>query len=313
MINSTSNSEYTFHTSSDASSRIEKTDDLHNENNYCNKEQGRSCKKPRKLKLDINLPNTHFCKPVKQILKGELKFWPTCDPNIRDCNGGPEIYGMDEEGVIKKWYCYHDDDRKRINRGGLSFPEFLLVKYGETQKKELIWNDRDWLLTKVGHTNVSEPVKKTLLKTWLIDCFQEDLVKDPRERSFDDYKWMFDLKIDQLADEYELGIGKKGHMLDDIWENCKKVQGDNTYWWHDQKSKGEERRELGINIEEYDPPIVHVETFEIKRYSFDSGQNFICVTKELMDTLPLGRENGARFRDMIRKEVDSRRRVYRMT
>ncbi|GKA31080.1 retrovirus-related pol polyprotein from transposon TNT 1-94 [Tanacetum coccineum] len=146
MINSTSNSEYTFHTSSDASSRVEKTDDLHNENNYCNQEQRRSCKKPRKLKFDINLPNTHFCKPVKQILKGELKFWPTCDPNIRECNGGPEIYGMDEEGVIKN-------------------------------------------------------------------------VKDPRERSFDDYKWMFDLEVDQLADEYELGIGKKGHMLDDIWEN----------------------------------------------------------------------------------------------
>nr|GEW11596.1 hypothetical protein [Tanacetum cinerariifolium] len=64
-----------------------------------------------------------------------------------------------------------------------------------------------------------------------------DLVKDPRERSFDDYKWMFDLEVDQLADEYELDIGKKGHMLDDIWENCKKVQWDNTYWWHDQKSE----------------------------------------------------------------------------
>ncbi|GKB49592.1 putative reverse transcriptase domain-containing protein [Tanacetum coccineum] len=115
MINSTSNNEYTFHASSDASSRVEKTDDLHNENNYCNQEQGRS-------------------------------------------------------------------------------------------------------------------------------------LKDPRERSFDDYKWMFDLEVDQLADEYELGIGKKGHMLDDIWENCKKVQGDNTYWWHDQKSEEEERRELGINI-----------------------------------------------------------------
>ncbi|GJU40794.1 reverse transcriptase domain-containing protein, partial [Tanacetum coccineum] len=96
MINSTSNKEYTFHTSSDASSRVEQTNDLHNENNYCNQEQG-------------------------------------------------------------------------------------------------------WSL------------------------------KDPRERSFDDYKWMFDLEVDQLADEYELGIRKKGHMLDDIWENCKKVQGDNTY------------------------------------------------------------------------------------
>ncbi|GKB43596.1 hypothetical protein Tco_0888538 [Tanacetum coccineum] len=124
---------------------------------------------------------------------------------------------------------------------------------------------------------------------------------------------MFDLEVDQLADEYELGIGKKRHMLDDIWKNYKKVQGDNTYCWHDKKSEEEERRELGINIEEYDPQRVHVETFKIKRYSFDSGQNFICVSKELMDALSLGRENGARFRDMIRKEVDIGRRIHRKT
>ncbi|GJV57884.1 reverse transcriptase domain-containing protein [Tanacetum coccineum] len=68
---------------------------------------------------------------------------------------------------------------------------------------------KDWLLTKVGHTNICEPVKKALLKTWLLDSFKEELVKDPRSRSFDDYKWMFDLEVNQLADEYELGIGKK--------------------------------------------------------------------------------------------------------
>ncbi|GJR67683.1 hypothetical protein Tco_0013748 [Tanacetum coccineum] len=165
---------------------------------------------------------------------------------------------MNEDGNLKKWSCYLDIDRGNIKGSGLSFPEFLLVKYGEIQKKELIWDDRyeewcnknlnpdtptlrftsvqeyhtprpkdypfkDWLLTKVGHTEVSEPVKKTLLKTWLLDCFKEELVKDPRLRSFDDYKWMFDLEIDQLADEYELGIGKKGHMLEDIWGNCRKV------------------------------------------------------------------------------------------
>ncbi|GJY41980.1 phospholipase-like protein [Tanacetum coccineum] len=188
---------------------------------------------------------------------------------------------------------------EKINGAELSFPEFLLVKYGENQEKGLVWDERfkewcinnpntptsrntkdqenlnprpkdypfkDWLLTKVGHTNV---------------------MKDPRERSFDDYKWMFDVEIDQLADEYELGIGKKGHILEDIWENCRKVQGDNTYWWHDQKSEKEER------------------------YSFDTGQSFICVTKELMDALPMGRENRSRFRDMIRKEVDSGRRIHR--
>ncbi|GJZ82500.1 reverse transcriptase domain-containing protein [Tanacetum coccineum] len=154
MINMTSN------TPSDASSRVEETNGVHT---Y--QEQGRSHKKPRKLKFDINLPSMHFCKPVKQILEGELKFWPIGDPNIKECNGGHEM----------------------------------------------------------------------------------------------------------------------------------KVQGDNTYWWHDYKSEDEERKQLGIDIEEYDPPMVHVETFELKRYSFDTGQNFICVTKELMDALSLGRENGSRF------------------
>ncbi|GJS40343.1 DNA-binding pseudobarrel domain-containing protein [Tanacetum coccineum] len=196
--------------------------------------------------------------------------------------------------------------RRRIG-DSLSFPDILLVKYGETQEKELIWDDRfeewrnnnpspdtptsrfttvqenlnpkpkdypfkDWLLTKVGHTDVSEPVKKTLLKKWLLDCFKKELIKDPRSRSFDDYKWMFNLEIYQLADKYELGIGKKGHMLDDIWENCKKVQGDNTCWWHDKKSEEEERRQR------------------------------LNTTEKLMDALPLGIENGSRFRDMNPKE-----------
>nr|GEY54407.1 ribonuclease H-like domain-containing protein [Tanacetum cinerariifolium] len=52
------------------------------------------------------------------------------------------------------------------------------------------------------------------------------------ERSFDDYKWVFDHEIEQLADEYELGIGKKGHILDMIWENCKNIKGKTKEWWH---------------------------------------------------------------------------------
>ncbi|GKE06996.1 hypothetical protein Tco_1399014 [Tanacetum coccineum] len=348
MINSIHNEESPSlsSTPSDKSSRFEKSDNL--QNNYDNHIQERRSKKTRILKSNTNLPNLHFCKHVKQICNGILKVWPTCDPTLKACNRGIEVYGMNEEGNLKRWYCYLDDDRGSIKGGGLSLPEFLLVKYEEVQEKELIWDNRyeewynensspntptlrftsiqedykprpkdypfkDCLLTKVGHTKVSEPVKKALLKTWLLDCFQEELVKDLRSRSFDVYKWMFDLEVDQLADEYELRIGKKGHMLDDIWENFKKVQGDNTYWWHDQKSQEEERRELGINIEEYDPPMVHVETFKVKRYSFDSGQNFICVTKELMDALPLGRENGSRFRDMICKEVDNGRRINKKT
>ncbi|GJR71810.1 hypothetical protein Tco_0084175 [Tanacetum coccineum] len=169
---------------------------------------------------------------------------------MKVCNGGNEIYGMDEEGVLKFWYCYLDNDRKSIKGGGLSFHEFLLVRYGESQEKDLIWDHRTHRL------------------------------KDPRSRSFNDYKWMFDLEIDQLADEYELGIGKKGHMLDDIWENYKKVQRDNTYWWHDHGLEENERQETGLDMEEYAPP---KQGIGIRRLPYSS----LCDKKGSVWALPL--------------------------
>nr|GFA55867.1 RNA-directed DNA polymerase, eukaryota, reverse transcriptase zinc-binding domain protein [Tanacetum cinerariifolium] len=105
-------------------------------------------------------------------------------------------------------------------------------------------------------------------------------IEDPLSRSFYDYKWVFDLEIGQLADEYELGMGKKGHILDKIWEYCKKVHKDSTYWWHGHGFGEDERDTMGIEIHEYDPPKVQSETFEVKRCSFKSGQSFVCVTKE---------------------------------
>ncbi|GJV00127.1 putative reverse transcriptase domain-containing protein [Tanacetum coccineum] len=54
--------------------------------------------------------------------------------------------------------------------------------------------------------------------------------------------------------EYELRIGKKGHMFDKIWKYYKKVHKDSTYWWNDHGFKKDVRDEIGIEIEEYDPP-----------------------------------------------------------
>ncbi|GKC31385.1 hypothetical protein Tco_1038679 [Tanacetum coccineum] len=141
---------------------------------------------------------------------GELMFWPTCDPNKEQCNGGIEVYVIDEEGTLKKWYF--DGDRGKVEKGTENF---------NLRPKD--YHFKDWLLTRVGHTDVSNPVKETLLKTWLVNCFQEDLVKDPQARSFDDYKFMFVVEIDLLANEYDIRMGKKGHILDDIWEYYKKV------------------------------------------------------------------------------------------
>nr|GEX35024.1 hypothetical protein [Tanacetum cinerariifolium] len=80
-------------------------------------------------------------------------------------------------------------------------------------------------------TEMNEWIKKLQESAEVINCFKEalDPDKDLRGRSFDDYRWVFDLEIEQLADEYKLGIRKKDHMLEMIWENCKNIQGSSSY------------------------------------------------------------------------------------
>ncbi|GJR35844.1 hypothetical protein Tco_1211528 [Tanacetum coccineum] len=183
---------------------------------------------------------------------------------------------------------------------------------------------RDYRTDLRFNTTAGNPVKDILLKLNLpdhrsiltdskeyikmdmevIDCFKEalDRDKDPMERSFDDYKWVFDLEIEQLADEYEFGIRKKGHILDMIWENCKNIQGKSKEWWYDYWLEEDEKQENGDK--KYDPPMVHMETFKITRYLFNNRNSFICVIDEIKDTLSLGRENESRFRKMIRHEIN---------
>ncbi|GKE28515.1 hypothetical protein Tco_1443899, partial [Tanacetum coccineum] len=69
------------------------------------------------------------------------------------------------------------------------------------------------------------------------------------------------------------------------------IQGKAKEWWYDYWLEEVEKWENGDT--KYDPPLVHMETFEITRYSFDNGNSFIYVTDEIKDTLSLGRENGS--------------------
>ncbi|GJV83800.1 phospholipase-like protein, partial [Tanacetum coccineum] len=196
--------------------------------------------KKRKINLDENVPRAHFCNPIKQNIREQTKMWPSCDPNKKLCDGGVEISRVSKIGNLRFWYCNYDNERRNIKGKGLSFPDFLLAKYGKIQTNALVWDNRyaewcdispssevssqesnnprprdytfrEWTFIKVEHTDISEPVKKAILKLWLIDCFQDDsaLVNNPTHRSFNDYTWEFNLEIDKLADEYELGIGKK--------------------------------------------------------------------------------------------------------
>ncbi|GKD14807.1 hypothetical protein Tco_1199214 [Tanacetum coccineum] len=106
----------------------------------------------------------------------------------------------------------------------------------------------------------------------------------------------------QLDNEYKIKIGEKGRVLKEIWAECKRAHCKDKDWWYDYWYEDEEK--LDIGNDKYDPPKVHSETFEITKYRFNNGFSFICVNNESHETLSLGRNNGSRFRKMIKEEME---------
>ncbi|GJS64366.1 RNA-directed DNA polymerase, eukaryota, reverse transcriptase zinc-binding domain protein [Tanacetum coccineum] len=104
---------------------------------------------------------------------------------------------------------------------------------------------KEWLKVKVGHTNVSKTVKNVVLNEWVLNSLRKSQILQ---------------KL--LANEYELRIGKKGYILDDILEKCKQVHEETTYPWHDEGFEEEDRWESGLYEKYYNPPQVCIETFE---------------------------------------------------
>ncbi|GJS37169.1 hypothetical protein Tco_0535551 [Tanacetum coccineum] len=149
------------------------------------------------------------------------------------------------------------------------------AKYGKSQTSALVWDNRyaEWCDV-CPSSEVSS---------------QESNKPRPRDYTFR---------------EWTLIKGKKGHILDKIWEYCNQVHN-KIYEWHNYEFENEECEEIGIEDKDYHPPEVQVETFEVKKYLFKGGQSFICVTKDLDNILPLGRKTGSKFKEMIRKEVEN--------
>ncbi|GKA49325.1 phospholipase-like protein [Tanacetum coccineum] len=121
---------------------------------------------------------------------------------------------------------------------------------------------------------------------------------------------VFNNEIEHLSNEYILRIGKKGYVLDDVWEKCKQNYKKTNEAWHDKAYEEDEMWRSGDEKTDYDPPYVNVKTFEVKKYSFKQGRSFICITDHEDEALPLGRVNGARFKAMIRKELEGNKCVH---
>ncbi|GJX15325.1 zinc knuckle CX2CX4HX4C containing protein [Tanacetum coccineum] len=276
----------------------------------------------KRLKISEDSTTKHFCKPIIQECDKDLKAWPSCSPFRNKCDGRHEIYRI---GKTKYWFFPNDNIRKEMQGGRVSFSNYLLIIYGSCQVEDSIWSKRyskwcnenshdkkprprdytfkEWVKFKEGHLDISKLVRKDLLRLWVIDRFTEasDPDKNPLERCLDEYKWLFHSEIEELADEYEIKIGEKGQILKDIWENVKE-RCKNKDLWYDYWYEDEEKTKLGNK--DYNPPMVHIETFEVTKYKFDNRCSFICVSGENNETLSLGRKNGSRFRKMIMEEME---------
>ncbi|GKA86640.1 hypothetical protein Tco_0808351 [Tanacetum coccineum] len=178
--------------------------------------------------------------------------------------------------------------------GGVSFLNFLIIRYGSCQVEDSVWSKRysewcnenspdkkprardytfkEWVKLKKGHLDISKSVTKDLFRLWVIDQFTEalDPDKDPLERCLDEYNW--------------------------------RARSKNKDWWYDYWYEDEEKTKLGN--EDYDPPKVHIDLFEVTKYKFNNRCSFICVNGDNNETLSLGRKNGSRFRKMIMEEME---------
>ncbi|GKB32432.1 hypothetical protein Tco_0871833 [Tanacetum coccineum] len=78
-----------------------------------------------------------------------------------------------------------------------------------------------------------------MFNEWILDNFNVDEayskeIGNPYSRRVDEYKQVFDNEVEQLSNKYMLRIGKKGYVLDDVWEKCEQYHGRALDPWHNE-------------------------------------------------------------------------------
>ncbi|GKC98381.1 phospholipase-like protein [Tanacetum coccineum] len=115
--------------------------------------------------------------------------------------------------------------------------------------EDSVWSKRysEWC-NENSHDKKPRPRDYTF-KEWVIDKSTEalDPDKDPFGRCLYEYNWAFPKEIEQLADEYEIKIGEKGQVLEEIWTKCKRARCKDKDWWYDYWYEDEEKMALGKN------------------------------------------------------------------
>ncbi|GKD17478.1 hypothetical protein Tco_1206636 [Tanacetum coccineum] len=136
---------------------------------------------------------------------------------------------------------------------------------------------------KIGHDNQHESDREFIFNEWILDSYdvKEEYAReigDPYSKRFDKYNRVFNNEIEHLSNDYILRIGKKGYVLDYVWGKFQQIYKKTNEAWHDEAYEEDE-------------------------------MCFICITDHEDEALPLGHLNGARFKAMIRKELEGRSRI----
>ncbi|GKD25433.1 hypothetical protein Tco_1231647 [Tanacetum coccineum] len=100
------------------------------------------------------------------------------------------------------------------------FPNFPQTQLRKPWPKD--YSFKEWLKIKLGHTYVSKPIRNEVLNEWVKDSFFVEVnfgktLDGLYSRRFDEYKEKFDNEIEQLANEYDLRVGRKRYALDDVF------------------------------------------------------------------------------------------------
>ncbi|GKC19217.1 hypothetical protein Tco_1021367 [Tanacetum coccineum] len=233
----------------------------------------------KKRQFEASTVNDEIAGPVSLSpdRRGLVKRWHVCKPiHVTYDDGSGEDYRMWPTCNPKSKFCFGYNEIFGVNEHG-------------TLRQLICFRDDERRAMKGSYMRFADFLQ--ILDSYDVEEEYEKKIGNPYSRRFDKYKKVFNNEIEQLSNEYILRIGKKGYVLDNE---------DEMWRIEDEKT-------------DYDPPYVNIKTFEVKRYSFKGRRSFVCITDREDDFLPLERVNGARFKSMIRKEMEGSKYIHEET
>ncbi|GJW81824.1 phospholipase-like protein [Tanacetum coccineum] len=226
----------------------------------------------------------HVCKPVHVTYDDgngkDCGMWPTCDPDSKFCFGYNEVFGVRygqhkiDDTTWERWYYewvaqnYEFSKHRTLTSTNLhDYP--IPTPQGHQEQgddeprpirpRPCNYSFEEWMNIRIGHNNLHESDREFIFNEWILDSYnvKEEYAReigDPYSRRFDEYKRVFNNEIEHLSNEYILRIGKKGYVLDDVWEKCQQNYKKTNEAWHDEAYEEDEMWQIGDEKTNYDPP-----------------------------------------------------------